>query len=138
MPGKWHVSPAGLAWLPLLGGGLQRPFDGHVVKLHPHALRHQAEDVPATGAFILPHLVPVLDRLPGDQGSFEVAADADRFGCHVRRLFPYWLLDGKTYRGRLVSPVNFQSRTNTGRINTECGWPLTGMWEAEKAGISCD
>jgi hypothetical protein len=86
-----------------------------VVGFGPRTLYHQTEDVPATGAFVLPHVVLVPDGLDADQGSFGITGYADR-GRHVR--FPYRLSVRYLYRGRLASPVNLQNRTTTGRTTT--------------------
>jgi len=104
-------------------GRLQRRAVKHLVfKLKPRTLPHQAEGVPALGAFVLQHVVPVLHRLDADQGSFEVAGHADRCRRHVRRLFPVMVVRcRKLYRGRFARRVNLPNRTNTGRMNTGAG-----------------
>ena len=124
------------AWMPLSRGGLQRrAVKHHVFKLQPRTLPHQAEDVPALGAFVLQHVVPVLDRLDTDQGSFEVAGHADRCRRHVRRLFPVMVVGcQKLYRGRFAWRVNLPNRTNTGRMNTGQAPVIALWWKSKRAG----
>jgi hypothetical protein len=101
-----------------------------IVQFQRHTLRHQAEDVSATRAFVLQHVVPIPDGLDADQVSLEVAVYADRRG-HVRFRIGCWV--EPLYRGGLVSPVNLRNRTNTGRINTGAEGRLLAAPEAKKA-----
>ena len=77
-----------------------RLFENQVFRFERRALRHEAEYIPAFRAFIVQHVVPVLDRLNANQRSFEIAGHADRCRSHFRRLVPVMVVEfGALYRG---------------------------------------
>jgi hypothetical protein len=84
-----------LQWRQLLSaagpqGGI---FKRNVAGFQGRTLHHKPESASALGALILPQDVPVPRRLDADEGSLEIAGDADRCSSHVRRLFPVMVVE---------------------------------------------